>query len=100
MELGSYLLLRRHRYEDGLWVGDMLGFQGSLSLDLPLRPGVETWLELGPMRALEAGTARGELLGSLSWRGWTVAAGAGLLPGPGTPAWRIILRGSPGSERP
>ena len=99
VEAGSYLLLRRHRYEDGWWVGDMLGLQGSLSVDLPLRPGVEAWLEVGPMRDLEAGTARGELLGSLSWKGLTVAAGAGILPGPGTPAWRIIVRGSPASGK-
>jgi hypothetical protein len=97
---GSYVLLRKHRYEGELWVGDMVGFQAAVSLDLPLRPGVETWLELGPTRALAAGTARGEVLGSLSWRGWTIGAGAGVLPGPGTPSWRIVLRGNLGSEKP
>ena len=100
VELSSYLLLRRHRYEDGLWVGDMVGLQGSVAVDLPLRPAVETWIELGPVQAPTAGTARGEVLGSLSWKGWTVGAGAGVFPGPGTPAWRIVVRGSLDSEGP
>lgn len=98
LELSSYLLLRRHRYEGGLWVGDMVGLQGSVSVDLPLRPGVEAWMELGPVRELAADTARGEVLGSLRWKGWTVAGGAGVFPGPGTPAWRIIIRGSLDSQ--